>query len=110
MEFKGFLPCSQEPSGPYPDPDLQVLHTLVLFGISVINLIQVWNFIWQTDHLKLVPQTHGGNIVYSIIKCFRATGRVNWLKGEKNQRFKDHLCRCPQGGRDGSWNVGFLAF
>jgi hypothetical protein len=23
--------------------------------------------------------------------------RVNWLKGEKNQRFKDHLCPRPQG-------------
>jgi hypothetical protein len=40
----------------------------------------------------------------NIIKYSRATSHVNWLSGEKNQRFKDHLCPRLQGtdqDRDG---------
>jgi len=31
-----------------------------------------------------------------------------WLSGEKNQRFEDHLCPCPDEDRDGLQNVGFF--
>jgi hypothetical protein len=30
--------------------------------------------------------------IINIIKSSQATSRVNWLKGEKKQRFEDRLC------------------
>jgi hypothetical protein len=40
---------------------------------------------------------HNNNLVYFIIKYSRAISRINWLSGEKNQCFKDHLCPSLQG-------------
>jgi hypothetical protein len=41
--------------------------------------------LWKADRLCL------------MMKCSRAISRVEWLSGEKNQRFQDHLCPRPQG-------------
>jgi hypothetical protein len=45
-----------------------------------------------------------------MIKFSRATSRVKWLKGEKNQRFENHLRPRPQGTEGAEMILKTLVF